>query len=397
MARLGPLARSLGKGAFKDVTLSSILDGKTCSPIALHDFLDFTTHKEVSSENVLFLVWFQSYRARFEALEEKERARVARPDRKLDQQRDPFGYLVVGGSETVTTLGGLSEAGTMASTSASHQHHVINSQTHTQHEVTTRGRAVLPQGGGVVHDIDEEEEGNDDVRDDATRGDTAGSSFPTPTGFSPWATVDPFSANAATSSYRFPPRPQQDSGPQGVDAPSEAPQQEPSDQVSRPQGRRRLSSGEDDPSSSVMSQRQYSADSMTPLRPFTSTSSSTAVHPVAPQGDVIGVSPPVGGFGGGMRRLSELAGSILSGAGRSNFSATTSAAERRRKKYVPAVAPAEQPMRLEAQRAFDNFLKRGSTLELNVEEELRSNCALALADSTHPDVVSTDCIVLIAT
>lgn len=356
---------------------------------------------------------------------------MARPDRKLDQQRDPFGYLVVQGSETVTTLGGGdSEAGhSIVTTTASHYPHVAVGleplMEHEHLEENHQHRQQHPQSQAPSHlrapQSPGHQEGQDDADQDAndTRERQESFRFPSSSstpGISPWATIDPFSASAraASSPYEFPavrnehgeqttppatPGPQQIASfdyafPAQTAASRSAPR--PAHGVGGGGGggggnRQRLSSTDDDPLSSVPSCRQYSADSMTPLRPFLSSSSSLAVPPpaLAAASNNSG-APPMPGAGLG-RRLSLLAGSILSGTGRSAFSASGSAsasAAERRRKYVPAVAPADQPMRLEAQRAFDNFLKRGSTLELNVEEELRSNCALALADSTHPDVVS---------
>ena len=56
--------------------------------------------------------------------------------------------------------------------------------------------------------------------------------------------------------------------------------------------------------------------------------------------------------------------------------------------YLPEVRPADQPMREEAERAFETFLKQGAERELNVTEEMRTRCRVALEGSTHPEVVS---------
>jgi hypothetical protein len=56
--------------------------------------------------------------------------------------------------------------------------------------------------------------------------------------------------------------------------------------------------------------------------------------------------------------------------------------------YLPTTQPANQPMRKEAQKAFDTFLRPGSDRELNVTDEMRTRCRVALESSTHPDVVS---------
>jgi hypothetical protein len=56
--------------------------------------------------------------------------------------------------------------------------------------------------------------------------------------------------------------------------------------------------------------------------------------------------------------------------------------------YLPQIHPADQPMRQEAERAFRTFLVPGAERELNVTDEMRTRCRVALEGSTHPEVVS---------
>ena len=56
--------------------------------------------------------------------------------------------------------------------------------------------------------------------------------------------------------------------------------------------------------------------------------------------------------------------------------------------YLPQIHPADQPMRQEAERAFRTFLVPGAERELNVTDEMRTRCRVALKGSTHPEVVS---------
>lgn len=76
-----------------NLTLSHILNGETCHPIAFTDFASFTANKELTSENLLFVLWFRSYRARYDALSVEERAKVPVPSTKLGDRYQPFARL----------------------------------------------------------------------------------------------------------------------------------------------------------------------------------------------------------------------------------------------------------------------------------------------------------------
>lgn len=73
-----------------ELKLSHIINRETCPPIALDDFMAFVTHKEFTSENVLFVLWFRGYRERYENLEQDTRRRVPVPSTKLGDRYRPF-------------------------------------------------------------------------------------------------------------------------------------------------------------------------------------------------------------------------------------------------------------------------------------------------------------------
>ncbi|KAK4687389.1 hypothetical protein P7C73_g2717, partial [Tremellales sp. Uapishka_1] len=75
------------------LNLSHILNGETCPPISFPDFSAFITHKEYTSENLLFVIWFRSYRARFNELPDETKHAVPVPSTKLGDRYDIFGYL----------------------------------------------------------------------------------------------------------------------------------------------------------------------------------------------------------------------------------------------------------------------------------------------------------------
>ncbi|KAG9006617.1 hypothetical protein FRB94_000543 [Tulasnella sp. JGI-2019a] len=52
----------------REVTLESILAGTTCSPISLQDFELYLAYRELSLENLQFVVWYLDYRDRFSKL-----------------------------------------------------------------------------------------------------------------------------------------------------------------------------------------------------------------------------------------------------------------------------------------------------------------------------------------
>lgn len=87
------LIQSAPQPSLDDVNLSHMLNGETCSPIAFNDFLGFVTRKELSSENLLFVVWFRSYMTRFNALPTEQRLGVPVPSTKLGDRYRPFAHL----------------------------------------------------------------------------------------------------------------------------------------------------------------------------------------------------------------------------------------------------------------------------------------------------------------
>ena len=70
-----------------------ILNGETCSPISYADFASFVTHKEFTTENLLFVIWFRSYRERYESFDEDIRNGVPVPSTRLGDRYTPFAYL----------------------------------------------------------------------------------------------------------------------------------------------------------------------------------------------------------------------------------------------------------------------------------------------------------------
>ncbi|ORY27449.1 hypothetical protein BCR39DRAFT_445113, partial [Naematelia encephala] len=76
-----------------ELKLAHILNGETCPPIAFPDFAAFVTHKEFTTENLLFVIWFRSYKARFDELQDGIKASVPVPSTKLGDRHAPFGYL----------------------------------------------------------------------------------------------------------------------------------------------------------------------------------------------------------------------------------------------------------------------------------------------------------------
>ena len=79
--------------SLENLTLSNLLNNQTCPPISFPDFALFIERKEFTLENLLFVVWFRSYRLRWEALSADEKKAVPIPDTRLGKRRDPFGYL----------------------------------------------------------------------------------------------------------------------------------------------------------------------------------------------------------------------------------------------------------------------------------------------------------------
>jgi hypothetical protein len=76
-----------------DLKLSHVLNGETCAPIAFADFASFVANKEFSAENLLFVVWYRSYRHRFELESDERRRRVPVPSTRLGDRYRPFAHL----------------------------------------------------------------------------------------------------------------------------------------------------------------------------------------------------------------------------------------------------------------------------------------------------------------
>lgn len=76
-----------------ELTLADILNGETCPPISFGDFASFVGNKEFSTENLLFVVWFGSYRERYEQMSAEVKAAVPIPSTRLGDRYSPFAYL----------------------------------------------------------------------------------------------------------------------------------------------------------------------------------------------------------------------------------------------------------------------------------------------------------------
>ncbi|WRT65573.1 uncharacterized protein IL334_002518 [Kwoniella shivajii] len=76
-----------------DLKLSNILNGETCPPISFIDFASFVANKEFTTENLLFILWFRSYRERFDKLEQKVKETIPIPSTRLGDRYDPYGYI----------------------------------------------------------------------------------------------------------------------------------------------------------------------------------------------------------------------------------------------------------------------------------------------------------------
>jgi hypothetical protein len=71
--------------------LVNILNNETCSPISYKDFSTFVTEKEHSTENLLFVIWYRSYEARWKQLSQDVRDRIPVPSTRLGDRYAPFG------------------------------------------------------------------------------------------------------------------------------------------------------------------------------------------------------------------------------------------------------------------------------------------------------------------
>ncbi|THH05089.1 hypothetical protein EW145_g5055 [Phellinidium pouzarii] len=79
-------AADANRSRLSHITLAHVLSGDTVSPISLSDFEAFLAFCDISLENLLFIVWFQDYRARFDALPVGVQIRSPPPE-GLDQHR----------------------------------------------------------------------------------------------------------------------------------------------------------------------------------------------------------------------------------------------------------------------------------------------------------------------
>ncbi|WWC97083.1 hypothetical protein V866_003960 [Kwoniella sp. B9012] len=79
--------------ALEELKLSNILNGETCPPISFIDFATFIANKEFTTENLLFILWYKSYKTRFDKLESKEKESIPIPSTRLGDRFNPYGYL----------------------------------------------------------------------------------------------------------------------------------------------------------------------------------------------------------------------------------------------------------------------------------------------------------------
>ena len=77
-------------GDVDDISLASILNGETCTPVSFADFATYISHKEFTTENLLFIVWYRSYRARYHDLPAHVRENVPVPSLMLGDRHRPF-------------------------------------------------------------------------------------------------------------------------------------------------------------------------------------------------------------------------------------------------------------------------------------------------------------------
>jgi hypothetical protein len=80
------------KGAtLENLKLVNILNNETCSPISFKDFSTFISEKEHSTENLLFVIWYRSYDARWKALSQDVKDGIPVPSTRLGDRYAPFG------------------------------------------------------------------------------------------------------------------------------------------------------------------------------------------------------------------------------------------------------------------------------------------------------------------
>ena len=95
LAKLKPSS----KPKLNDIKLSHILNGETCPPIGFSDFASYLAKKEMTLENLLFVLWYRSYAYRWNELGDQTRG-VPRPSTKLGDRHDPFNTSTSSGSSS---------------------------------------------------------------------------------------------------------------------------------------------------------------------------------------------------------------------------------------------------------------------------------------------------------
>lgn len=76
--------------SLEDLKLVNILNAETCAPISFKDFTTFITEKELTTENLLFVIWYKSYEVRWRALDQNTKDNVPVPSTRLGDRYDPF-------------------------------------------------------------------------------------------------------------------------------------------------------------------------------------------------------------------------------------------------------------------------------------------------------------------
>ena len=79
--------------SLSDLKLSHVLNNETCPPISFNDFAQFTAKKEFTLENLLFVLWFRSFRHRWSLVPSGTRSKVPIPSTLLGDRYRPFEYL----------------------------------------------------------------------------------------------------------------------------------------------------------------------------------------------------------------------------------------------------------------------------------------------------------------
>ena len=87
------LLRSPSKPTLDDLKLAHNLSGETCPPVSFPDLAGFVAIREFTTENLLFVIWFLSYRTRYEALDSATRNTVPIPSTRLGDRYNLFEHL----------------------------------------------------------------------------------------------------------------------------------------------------------------------------------------------------------------------------------------------------------------------------------------------------------------